>query len=66
MIAAPTRTDGADFDFEVRTNDFAAVNAYYHMTELFRTMEDLGFVIGDYFDGTTLTIQVDHRGWATS
>jgi zinc metalloprotease ZmpB len=65
-IAPPTRPAGSDFDsFPVRSNDFAAVNAYYHMTELFRTIEDLGFVIADYFDGTTFPIPVDHRGMDT-
>lgn len=66
VIAAPTRPAGTDFDFAVRSDDFAAVNAYYHMTELFRTMEDLGFVIADYFDGTTFPIPVDHRGMGTT
>ena len=61
-LAAPTRPAGSDFDFPPRTNDFAAVNAYYHQTELFRTIESLGFVIADSFDGTTFPIPVDHRG----
>lgn len=65
-IAPPTRATGADFDFTPRTNEFAAVNAYFHMTELFRTIEGLGFVIVDYFDGTTFPIPVDHRGMSGS
>ncbi|MGY4829266.1 hypothetical protein ACVNIS_11860 [Sphaerotilaceae bacterium SBD11-9] len=60
-IAAPTVTAGSDFDFNPRTNDFGAVNAYYHQTQLFRTIADLGFVVTDYFDGTTFPIPVDHR-----
>jgi zinc metalloprotease ZmpB len=60
-IAAPTVAAGADFDFNPRTNHFAAVNAYYHQTQLFRTIADLGFVVEDYFDGTTFPIPVDHR-----
>lgn len=60
-IAAPTVAAGSDFDFNPRTNDFAAVNAYYHQTQLFRTIADLGFVVEDYFDGTTFPIPVDHR-----
>jgi hypothetical protein len=60
-IAAPT-TAGGDFDFDTRTNNFAAVNAYYHQTELFRTIESLGFPIATYFDGTIFPIPVDHRG----
>lgn len=61
-IAAPTRTAGSNFDFNVRTNDFAAVNAYYHQTELFRTIESLGFPRATYFNGTTFPTRVDHRG----
>ena len=64
-IAPPTQPAGTDFDFLPRTDGFAAVNAYYHQTELFRTMEDLGFVIADYFDGTKFPIPVDHRSLGT-
>jgi hypothetical protein len=60
-IAAPTVAAGSDFDFDPRTNDFGAVNAYYHQTQLFRTIASLGFVVEDYFDGTTFPIPVDHR-----
>ncbi|HEY7557440.1 MAG TPA: hypothetical protein VIH18_21780 [Candidatus Binatia bacterium] len=60
-IAAPTEAMGTDFDYNPRTNNFAAVNAYYHQTELFRTIADLGFVVEDYFDGTTFPVPVDHR-----
>lgn len=61
-VAAPTQGSGVDFDYAPRTNDFAAANAYYHQTELFRTIESLGFTISTYFDGTTFPIPVDHRG----
>lgn len=60
-VAAPTVAAGSDFDFNPRTNDFGAVNAYYHQTQLFRTIADLGFVVEDYFDDTTFPIPVDHR-----
>ena len=60
-VAAPTLDAASDFDFEVRTNDFAAVNAYYHQTRAVPNDRDLGFVVGDYFDGTTFPIPVDHR-----
>jgi len=36
-IAPPTALNGTDFSYDVRTNNFAAINAYYHQTELFRT-----------------------------
>ncbi len=61
-IAPPTKPSGTDFDYDARTNDFGAVNAYYHQTELFKTIEDLGFPIATYFNGTTFPIPVDHRG----
>jgi hypothetical protein len=61
-ITPPTEPSGADFDYQSRTNNFAAVNAYYHQTELFRIIEDLGFPIAAYFDGTSFPIPVDHRG----
>ncbi len=35
----PTEPAGADFDFDVRTNDFAAVNAYHHCDRFFRVVE---------------------------
>lgn len=60
-VPVPTQPTGTDFDYNARTNDFAAVNAYYHQTELFRTIESLGFPIATYFNGTTFPIQVDHR-----
>ena len=42
-VAAPTQPTGSDFDYGARTNDFAAVNAYYHTNNVFRVIEDLGF-----------------------
>lgn len=60
--AVPTRATGVDFDFQARTNDFGAVSAYYHQTELFKTIESLGFPVSSYLDGTTFPIPVDHRG----
>ncbi|MBO9564468.1 MAG: hypothetical protein J7621_16910 [Niastella sp.] len=65
-VTPPTKPSGTDFDYSPRTNDFAAVNAYYHETELFRTIESLGFPIATYFDGTTFPIPVDHRGMGTT
>jgi zinc metalloprotease ZmpB len=61
-VSAPTRPTGADFDSVPRTNDFGAVNAYYHQTQLFRRIADLGFPIATYFDGTTFPTPIDHRG----
>jgi hypothetical protein len=60
-VPPPTQAIGSDFDYAPRTNEFAAVSAYYHLTQLFRTIADLGFIVEDYFDGTTFPISVDHR-----
>ena len=65
-IAPPTQPTGTDFDYGSRTNDFGAVNAYYHQTELFKTIESLGFPIAMYFNGTTFPIPVDHRALGTT
>jgi hypothetical protein len=61
-VAPPTRPAGKDFKFDARSNDFAAVNAYYNVDRIFRLVEDLGFAIADYFPGTTFPSRVDHRG----
>jgi zinc metalloprotease ZmpB len=63
-VAPATQPSGINFYYNARTNNFGAVNAYYHQTELFKTIEDLGFpIIGaaSYFDGTTFPIPIDHR-----
>ena len=64
-VTAPTRPVGSDFDYDARTNDFAAVNAYYHTDRFFQLVADLGFPltgIGAYFGGTAFPVEVDHRG----
>ena len=61
-VAPPTRPAGKDFKYDARSNDFAAVNAYYNVDRIFRLVEDLGFAIADYFPGTTFPSRVDHRG----
>jgi hypothetical protein len=60
-IAPPTVPAGSRFDFNVRTNDFAAVNAYYHTDRFFALVESLGFPIPSYFNNTTFPVRVDHR-----
>lgn len=65
-IAAPTRMGGQDFNFDARTNDFAAVNAYYHIDRFFALVESLGFPINEYFDRTIFPITVDHRASSDS
>lgn len=61
-VAPPTEAVGTNFNYNVRTNNFAAVNAYHHCDAFFRLVADLGFTISSYFDGTTFPISVDHRG----
>jgi len=61
-VAPPTEPAGTNFDYNARTNDFAAVNAYYHCDRFFRLVQDLGFDLGTYFTGTVFPSLVDHRG----
>lgn len=61
-VAPPTKPSGQDFDYAVRTDNFAAVSAYHHADSLFSRIEDLGFVLADYFDGTSFPVHIDHRG----
>ena len=61
-ITPPTRRAGRSFAFEARTDNFAAVNAYYNCDRVFRLVEDLGFSVSDYFMNTRFPTRVDHRG----
>jgi hypothetical protein len=67
-IDPPTETVGDDFDYQPRTNNFAAVSAYLLCDRIFEVMADLGFDIQDsitpkkgYFNETEFPIHVDHR-----
>jgi zinc metalloprotease ZmpB len=51
------------FDFDVVSDEFSAVNAYYHCDALFRMVKELGFDLSNYFDGTTFPVPVDFRGF---
>jgi hypothetical protein len=62
VVAPPTKQAGKNFTFAARTNNFAAVNAYYNCDRVFRLVQDLGFSLADYFPGTTFPSPVDHRG----
>ncbi len=59
--AIPTTTSPFDFAYVSRTDDFAAVNAYYHCDRFFRTVHDIGFNIPSYFDDTAFPVPVDHH-----
>ncbi|MDQ6648268.1 MAG: hypothetical protein M3Y93_13765, partial [Pseudomonadota bacterium] len=52
-IAAPTEPTGTDFNFDARTDNFAAVNAYYHCDKFFRLLDGMGFSQASYFGSTT-------------
>jgi hypothetical protein len=58
----PTQVSPFNFSYTTRTDDFAAVNAYYHCDRFFRMVQDFGFSIATYFDGTAFPVPVDHRG----
>lgn len=60
-VAPPTEATGTDFDYVSRTNNFAAVSAYYHANNFFDVVVDLGFDRNTYFDGTSFPVHVDHR-----
>jgi hypothetical protein len=62
VVAAPTTMTPFDFDYGSRTNNFGAANAYYHCDRFFQMVNDLGFSIATYFDGTAFPVPVDHHG----
>jgi hypothetical protein len=62
VVAAPTEPTGTDFNFNARTDNFAAVNAYYHCDKFFRLLDGMGFTRAGYFAGSTFPSPVDHRG----
>lgn len=61
-IGAPTQPTGVDFNYNATTDNFAAVNAYYHNENFFRVLESLGFPLATYFNGTSFPVEIDHRG----
>jgi len=65
-VAPPTEPSATPFNFESRTDNFSAVNAYYHCDRFFRLLQSLGFDIPTYFGGTTFPASIDHRGSITT
>lgn len=64
VVAAPTQPAGSDFLYPVRTNDFAAVSAYFHVDRIFREIAGLGWTISGptgYFSNTNFPVEIDHR-----
>jgi hypothetical protein len=65
-VVAPTTTAPFSFCYSAITNDFAAANAYFHYDAPYRLVAGMGFNVGDYFDGTSFPVPVDHQGFGTS
>lgn len=61
-VVVPTEPGSTDFNFDARTNNFAAVNAYYHCDKFFQLVESMGFTRAGYFGATSFPTPVDHRG----
>lgn len=61
-IPPPEVDSPGDFSFPVRTDEFSAVNAYFHCDGMFRLMQEMGFDVRACFDGTRFPVFVDHRG----
>jgi zinc metalloprotease ZmpB len=62
-VAPPTQPTGNDFNYDSRTNEFAAANAYYHCDRFFRLVQGMGFNLATYFGPTAFPNPVDHRGF---
>ncbi|HYF96009.1 MAG TPA: hypothetical protein VD969_27670 [Symbiobacteriaceae bacterium] len=60
-VAAPTEALPGNFTYSVPTDNFTAVNAYYHSDAVFRMVKDMGFNMASYFDGTAFPVRIDHR-----
>jgi hypothetical protein len=60
VVAAPTVAPPDEFVYDVRNSAFTAVNAYHHCDWLFRMLEEMGFDVLNYFDGTQFPVPVDH------
>lgn len=60
-IDPPTRPVGQPFNYVVRTNDFAAVNAYYHLDRMFYRLEKFGLPFQSYAPAFYQKADVIHR-----
>lgn len=56
----PTTVAPFAFSYPVKTTEFAAVNAYYHVNWFFNLIKGMGFNLSAYFDGTTFPVPIDH------
>ncbi|MFE2124539.1 hypothetical protein ACFW9U_28300 [Rhodococcus aetherivorans] len=63
-VPAPTTPMGTDFLYAARTDNFAAVSAYFHVDRIFREIAGLGWTIDGptgYFSNTIFPVPIDHR-----
>lgn len=60
-IDPPTQPVGQPFNYPVRTNDFAAVNAYYHLDRMFHRLEKFGLPFQSYAPAFYRKADVIHR-----
>jgi zinc metalloprotease ZmpB len=61
VVASPLIPAASSFNYNSRTNNFSAVNAYYHNDNFFRFVTSLGFP-SSYWGSTAFPLPVDHRG----
>jgi zinc metalloprotease ZmpB len=61
VINSPVLPVASNFNFNTRTDEFSAVNAYYHNDRFFRFVTNLGFP-ASYWGTTVFPLPVDHRG----
>ncbi len=62
-MASPTTPPPHDFNYQVKTANFAAISAYFHVNWFLNLISGMGFNLGSYFDGTTFPVPVDHWGF---
>lgn len=65
LATPPTETSPYNFEYDSRTDNFSAVNAYNNCDRFFRMVSDMGFSQSSYFDGTTFPVQTNHRWGST-
>jgi hypothetical protein len=60
-IAPPNKEPGHAFDYDARTNDFAAVNAYYHLDLMMHRLALFGLPFASYAPTFNPKVEVIHR-----
>lgn len=57
FVAPPSEPSPGSFRYEVLSDNFSAVNAYYHSHNVFQMAKDMGFP----FTRTRFPVRIDHR-----